>query len=287
MRRLHLVPEISPDNGMYNVACLLAKEDGGVVYSISDYSSWQIALARESFDEVWVHGMWLPRIWRACWHVLRSGKNVRLLRMTHGSLSPIYLKKKSPLKKLLVSPIERYFFSRSDAVIVTGEHEADWCSKWRIPCRIIQTNLKRFFDLPKDIKIQRLDVLRVLYLGRDHPLKGVNILSEAVKYANAKLTAPRIELRVVHNAFGEQKNELWDWCNVLCLPTFSENFGLVVAEALQRGVPVITTDGAPVWKDQPGVIYIEGYCSATPVFGKELLAESFLRLIGLDGGCPP
>ena len=32
------------------------------------------------------------------------------------------------------------------------------------------------------------------------------------------------------------------------LPTLSENFGLVVAEALERGKRVITTDGAPVWK---------------------------------------
>jgi glycosyltransferase involved in cell wall biosynthesis len=32
------------------------------------------------------------------------------------------------------------------------------------------------------------------------------------------------------------------------LPTFSENFGVVVAEALAYGVPVITTTGAP-WSD--------------------------------------
>ena len=32
------------------------------------------------------------------------------------------------------------------------------------------------------------------------------------------------------------------------LPTFSENFGVVVAEALSHGLPVITTRGAP-WAD--------------------------------------
>ena len=35
---------------------------------------------------------------------------------------------------------------------------------------------------------------------------------------------------------------------MLVLPTLSENFGLVVAEALERGKRVITTDGAPVWE---------------------------------------
>jgi glycosyltransferase involved in cell wall biosynthesis len=36
------------------------------------------------------------------------------------------------------------------------------------------------------------------------------------------------------------------------LPTLSENFGLVVAEALERGKRVITTDGAPVWGEESG-----------------------------------
>ena len=48
----------------------------------------------------------------------------------------------------------------------------------------------------------------------------------------------------------EEKEQAWDWCDVLVLPTLSENFGLVVAEALERGKKVITTDGAPVWKPE-------------------------------------
>ena len=54
-------------------------------------------------------------------------------------------------------------------------------------------------------------------------------------------------MRFVSNAFGEEKERVWGWCDVLVLPTLSENFGLVVAEALERGKRVITTDGAPAW----------------------------------------
>ena len=57
----------------------------------------------------------------------------------------------------------------------------------------------------------------------------------------------QIELRIVSNAFGEEKEKVWDWCDVLVLPTLSENFGRVIAEALERGKRVITTDGAPAW----------------------------------------
>jgi glycosyltransferase involved in cell wall biosynthesis len=47
---------------------------------------------------------------------------------------------------------------------------------------------------------------------------------------------------------GEAKAALYRQADLFVLPTFSENFGLVVAEALAYGVPVITTRGAP-WAD--------------------------------------
>lgn len=56
-----------------------------------------------------------------------------------------------------------------------------------------------------------------------------------------------VELRIVSDHFGDELEKDWEWCDVLVLPTLSENFGRVVAEALERGKWVVTTDGAPVW----------------------------------------
>ena len=47
---------------------------------------------------------------------------------------------------------------------------------------------------------------------------------------------------------GEQKERCFAEADIFILPTYSENFGIAVAEALARGLPVITTTGAP-WED--------------------------------------
>ena len=48
--------------------------------------------------------------------------------------------------------------------------------------------------------------------------------------------------------YGEKKWELFRQADLFILPTYSENFGIVVAEALASGTPVITTKGTP-WQE--------------------------------------
>lgn len=48
--------------------------------------------------------------------------------------------------------------------------------------------------------------------------------------------------------YGDRKWELFREADLFVLPTYSENFGIVVAEALACGIPVITTTGTP-WEE--------------------------------------
>ena len=285
MKYLHIVPGANDvANGMARVARLLAKEQGDAeVVDLSAVSGQSLAVSEgseslgfvESLEEVWVHGMWLPKEWAICRRVIKAGK--RLVRMTHGSLSPVYLKNQSPIKKWLVGPIERYWLRKADRIVATCDAEKAWIEAYlgkKCP-EIAVEDIKRFFDFSRKERKDRKEnegngskqeignkKLNVLYLGRRHPLKGVEYLERAVKELgvrsqglggrdvenNSKLETRNLELKIVSNAFGEELEKVWEWCDVLVLPTLSENFGLVVAEALERGKRVITTDGAPAWE---------------------------------------
>lgn len=308
VKRLHIVPEANEANGMFQVARMLAVRDGGELrdtdgapyvvdgVAFENPADWARFATKDGvghpvewFDEVWVHGMWLPKEWAACRAALCAGK--RLVRMTHGSLSPIYLTRQSPLKKKLVSPIERYFLRSADKVVVTCQAEKGWIESYlgrrRPPIEI--TDIKRFFNLnPTETLGQTLNLtlnsqqtdtcrpLHILYLGRRHPLKGLEYLEAAVQgLTNA-------DLLIVSDAFGDELEKVWDWCDVLVLPTLSENFGLVIAEALERCKHVITTDGAPAWGDGNDycgrLVYLKGFRDGTNETRVSLLREAIGQL---------
>ena len=273
MKVLHIVPGVDDiANGMAVVARFLAKEQGEA--EVDDLNHGIHRIHGSSAEEVWIHGMWLLKEWLACWRTLRSGK--RLVRMPHGSVDPVRLRYHG-WKKLLVGPIERWCLRRCAKIVATCEAEKGWIEKYlgkRCP-EIEVIDVKRFFKLvsggvesggvesggvgefgsggvaKNSQLITHNSQLHLLYLGRQHPLKGLEYLEEAIKslpsVSSVYSVVQKPELRIVSSAFGEELEKVWHWCDVLVLPTLSENFGLVVAEALERGKRVITTDGAPAW----------------------------------------
>ena len=74
---------------------------------------------------------------------------------------------------------------------------------------------------------------------------------------------------------GDDKWELLKKARIFILPSYSENFGLVVVEALACGVPVITTKGTP-WSD----LVTEG-CGWWIDVGEQSMEETLKKTLSL------
>ena len=253
---LHICAGWEKSNGAANIARLIAGEQEAAGYTIA-YRTWTGLKELRTADEVWIHCAWKPCLWwAALW-----GRHIHW--MPEGSYDPVRLRYHG-WKKRLAGPIERFFLRRADVVVATCPAEAEWIRAYEPRVRKVEvTDIKRFFNLSRVGRVEseaggegsRVERragggdrrLRLLYLGRRHPLKGLRYLEAAVNNINS--TAPqRVCLRIVSSVFGEEKERVLNWCDMLALPTLSENFGLVVAEALEHGKRVITTDGAPAWE---------------------------------------
>lgn len=276
MKVLHVVPGLDViGNGIAVAAKLIAREQKADLVEARLFSRGKGDISQ--YDEVWVHSAWLPMVFRSCRRVLKAGKH--LVRMSHANYDPVRLAYHG-LKKRLVAPIDRYYLRRADKVIATCEAEVDWIRAYEPSVKSIEvTDLKQFFNLPAVSCSPLLapSPTHLLYLGRRHPLKGINYLLTAVKNDSG------VELRIASDVFGEEKERLWQWCDILVLPTLSENFGLVVAEALERGKHVITTDGAPAWGDGNDycgrLTYLTGYRDGTSEQRVEMLTNAIQVII--------
>jgi glycosyltransferase involved in cell wall biosynthesis len=126
-------------------------------------------------------------------------------------------------------------------------------------------------EVPKHVqKTASKGQLRMTYLGRLHPIKGIEALLDACNLVDSKsqpwhlniagsgesyyaelLRSKVAELGLqghvdfLGEVSGPQKEGLFANSDVVVLPSHVENFGMVVAEALAHEVPVIASKGTP------------------------------------------
>ncbi len=136
---------------------------------------------------------------------------------------------------------------------------------FRQPVAIIPNGI----DLPPITLKHRGNARTLLFLGRVHPSKGLDLLLPAWRAVQDRFTDWRLiiagpdnggylkrvqtlsdQLQLKRIEFlgelkGEQKWEAYREAELFVLPTYSENFGMTVAEALAAGVPAIVSKGAP------------------------------------------
>ena len=237
-------------------------------------------LAQEKLDLIHSHGLWMfPHIYA---RQAAVKNNIPLVISPHGTLEPWSLKRSRLIKSLAwflyehknlqsatlfhatsvqeLKSIRQLGFSQPIAVIPIGLDVPDLSSK---PDKTLLTN--QFPELQ--------DKQWLLFLSRIHPKKGIDNLLYSWKsianqfphwhlvIAGPDLTGYQLEIdkltselnltsRVTFTGMltGEIKASALANADLFVLPTHSENFGIVIAESLAYGVPVITTKETP-WQD--------------------------------------
>lgn len=232
----------------------------------------------ESADVVHVHGAWTFPVWWGCRQAIRTHRP--LVRSPHGSFMPVALRKSAWRKRLFGCGFEKPLLRRTDCVHAASDLEA--AAMRAYGCRaLIQVipNPVEPIGAPPDAqaRVDRLfPELRgapyVLALGRMHPMKGLDLLVEAWSRVNREFpdwrlwivgpdeagTADRLRrqirqagmdqrIRLGGAVHGDDKQALLAQAGLFVLPSRTENFGMVVAEALSAGVPVIATRATP-WR---------------------------------------
>ena len=100
----------------------------------------------------------------------------------------------------------------------------------------------RAFD---KVKVKKNTKFTLLYVGRDHPTKGLEILRAA--FIKAQRHYPRIQLQVVTGDLtGEQLIKAYKQAHAFVLPSLVEGQPLVLLEAWAAKLPVIATKTAGV-----------------------------------------
>ncbi len=274
---------------------------GTLKYAFSNRLIPWLRTNHSHYDAVIVNGVWQFHSF-AAWRTLRHSATPYVL-YTHGMLDP-WFKTQYPLKhakKWMYWPWAEYRVLRdAQAVLFTSEEERLLARKsfWLYRCNEVVVNygtaepavdsrrdLQEFFAAYPQLRTKKL----VLFMGRIHPKKGCDLLIEA--FAKTLADQPEWCLLVagpdqvgwqsklceLADRLGIGSRIVWTgmvrgavkWgalraAEVFVLPSHQENFGIVVAEALAVGTPVLVSDKVNIWRE----IHTDG----AGMVGKDTLA---------------
>lgn len=224
------------------------------------------------------NGMWLPHNHQLA--KLAARHRIPRLVSLRGMLQPWAFAHKSWKKQLAWALYQRRDLKRAQFLHATAKDEAVQTSRFRlgVPVRVVANGIdvKELHPSAASATAHRADKSDqsiALFLGRIHPVKGLPMLIEAwsrlrpkgwlLQIAGPDESGHRAEIEHMVHAAGldgavvflgpidlEKKRSIYEMADLFVLPSYSENFGMTVAEALAHSVPVLTTTRAP-WPQLP------------------------------------
>lgn len=238
---------------------------------------WQNAYR---FEIAHIHALFSPVSSLSAW-VCRTRSLPYILRPL-GTLDPADLRKKRWLKQLYVTALEGPNLKHAAAIHFTAADEAKISNRFgaKTPDLVLPLGVD---PLPPIADRSCLDDFAIhpdrpllLYMSRIEPKKGLDLLIPALEqlaargldfqfvlaganpqdpdyehYIFQQVQASTIANRTIATGFitGDVKAALLDRADIFVLPSYYENFGIAVAEAMVAGVPVMISDRVQIWDD--------------------------------------
>ena len=215
-------------------------------------------MQRGAFDVVHYHALWTPLLPLQAFACSQGAKVVTFHDTPPDDFG-------GAISKALLSALSRWLLPRVDAAIAVSEaprahlRPTDGQTVWIAPpC----TDLRRFDQAPASPERAPGAPITILFVGRLEPRKGVMLLLEAYR----RLVADGLPVRLVIAGSGGEEAALRRFvtlhrlpdvvfsgrfedadapglyadCDVVCAPSpYGESFGIVIAEAMASGKPVV------------------------------------------------
>ncbi len=252
--------------------------DNGIVHRLPSWKSplslkhsWQELLSEVHPDIVHINCCWTPSCAMLQRWAQSSGYKVVLT--PHGMLEPWIMQRHYWTRKFPALLLyQKSAVVRAEHLHATAESEKDNLLALGYNNKI--SVIANGVDVDSiEIKTSWKRNKEILFLSRVHVKKGINFLIDAVAELKSELHGYTVRIagegeetyinelkrrasdlgiadiiRFEGGVYGDRKWELFRQADLFVLPTHSENFGIVVAEALASGTPVVTTKGTP-WGD--------------------------------------
>lgn len=255
--------------------------------------------ACKSADIIHNNSLWtMPNIY-CDW--ARKGTNCKLVMQPRGTLAPWALNRSKWKKKVLWWLWQKKVLDHSDLFVATCEKEYEEIRAlgYKQPVAIVPIGM----DIPQGkASVDKRDpkrLRRIVFFGRIHKVKAVDHLVRAWGMLHESLpqwelviagpdcgAKPKLDeiiaeekiprVRFTGELNGQAKYDFLTDADIYVLPSYTENFGVTVAEALASGTPVIASQGTP-WE---GVE--TNHCGKWAPIGVEPLAEALKALTALS-----
>lgn len=237
---------------------------------------------KNNINLVHIHGIWMAVQYNGL--QLAQQRNLPVVLTSHGMLEPWLWDKQGILTKIKKQIYFKYIFRK----LINKNTNVHAMTK------VEQANLRNFFlenpyqVIPNAVELPTIESktndppLRktITFLGRLHPIKGIDILIRAFKEAcleekwNLDIIGPdtseyaKFLKDLVHNLgiskrvkflgeiLGDQKTNYLQSSWLLVVPSYSEVIGMVNLEAAASSLPSITTyeTGLCDWEDGGGML---------------------------------